>query len=90
VLLVSGLLGCASSPASDASDARITAQVRVRLGQYSELQSPNSLDVQTLHRVVYLRGLMATPFQIRLAGSVAAEVAGVRRVQNLIGLSSGR
>jgi hypothetical protein len=90
VLLLSTLPGCATLPAPDAGDVHITALVKSRLAQYSELQAPNSLDVQTLHRVVYLRGLMATPYQIRLAGSVAGEVAGVRRVENLIGLSSGR
>ena len=58
--------------------------------QYPELQAPNSLDVQTLHRVVYLHGLMGSPFEIALAGSVAGQVPGVRRVENLIGLQSGR
>ena len=69
---------------------RITAEVSARLSQYPELQAPNSLDVQTLHQVVYLRGLMATPFQISLASSVAAEVSGVRRVENLIGLEDAK
>jgi len=90
LLLASTVPGCAALSAPDASDARITALVKSRLAQYSELQAPNSLDVQTLHRVVYLHGLMSTPYEIRLAGSVAGEVAGVRRVENLIGLASGR
>jgi osmotically-inducible protein OsmY len=64
--------------------------VKARLAQYSELQAPNSLDVQTLHQVVYLRGLMETPFQIRLASSLASQVAGVRRVENLIALDNAR
>jgi osmotically-inducible protein OsmY len=87
---VTALSACATLPGSDARDARITAEVNARLAQYVELQAPNALDVQTLHQVVYLRGLMGTPFQVALAGSVAAEVSGVRRVENLIGLENDR
>jgi osmotically-inducible protein OsmY len=46
--------------------------------------------VQTVHGVVYLRGLMATPFEVALASSVAGEVSGVKRVENLIGLENAR
>jgi osmotically-inducible protein OsmY len=90
--LLIGTVACACSwrAAPDVRDARITADVKARLAQYSELQAPNSLDVQTLHQVVYLRGLMGTPFQINLAASVASEVSGVRRVENLIGLQGSR
>jgi len=90
VLLASCAFACAGFQQPDARDARITADVEARLAQYSELQAPNSLDVQTLHQVVYLRGLMATPFQISLASSVASEVSGVRRVENLIGLQGAK
>jgi hypothetical protein len=88
--LVSALSACAALPGSDARDARITVEVYARLAQYAELQAPNSLDVQTLHQVVYLRGLMGTPFQVELAASVAAQAAGVRRVENLIGLDNSK
>jgi osmotically-inducible protein OsmY len=89
-LLGSALSGCAVlSPAQNA-DSRITADVEARLGRYPELQAPNVLDVQTLHGIVYLHGLMGTPFQIRLAASVASQVPGVRRVENLIGLDDSR
>jgi osmotically-inducible protein OsmY len=90
LLLTAALLACAGLPAPDARDARITADVNARLSRYSELQAPNSLDVQTLDGVVYLRGVMDTPFQIQLASSVAGDVAGVRRVENLIGLANSR
>jgi len=90
LLAGSALSACAIFAAPDARDAGITAEVSARLSQYPELQAPNSLDVQTLHQVVYLRGLMATPFQISLASSVAAEVSGVRRVENLIGLEDAK
>ena len=90
LLLGSALSGCAAVGQSAGSDARITAALKARLAQYPELQEPNVLDVQTLHGVVYLRGLMATPFEIGLAGSVAGQVSGVRRVENLIGLENSR
>jgi len=90
LLLGSALCACAAFTEPDARDARITADVTARLAQYPELQAPNSLDVQTLHRVVYLHGLMGSPFEIALAGSLASQVPGVRRVENLIGLQSGR
>jgi osmotically-inducible protein OsmY len=90
LLLGSAATACALLASPDARDARITADVKARLARYSELQAPNSLDVQTLHQVVYLRGLMDTPFQISLASSVASQVSGVRRVENLIGLEDSR
>jgi osmotically-inducible protein OsmY len=64
--------------------------VKARLAEYPELQAPNSLDVQTLHQVVYLRGLMGTPFQVSLASSVASRVPGVRRIENLLSLQDAR
>jgi osmotically-inducible protein OsmY len=90
LLLASALCACATLGEPDTPDARITADVQARLAQYPELQAPNSLDVQTLHRVVYLRGLMGSPFQIQLAGSLARQVPGVRRVENLISLQNAR
>jgi osmotically-inducible protein OsmY len=90
LLLGSVVCACASLGAPDARDTQITADIEARLARYPELQAPNSLDVQTLHRVVYLRGLMGTPFQISLASQVAGEVSGVRRVENLIGLQDSR
>jgi hypothetical protein len=90
LLLAGALSACAAFPKPDPRDAHLTADVEARLEQYAELQAPNSLDVQTFHGVVYLRGLMATPFQVSLASSVAAEVPGVRRVENLIAIDNAR
>jgi BON domain len=90
LLLGSALCACAALGKPDARDVRITADVQARLAQYPELQAPNSVDVQTQHRVVYLHGLMDTPFQSSLASSVASQVPGVRRVENLIGLAGAR
>lgn len=90
IVLASALSACAVVGRPAGGDARITADVKARLGEYPELQEPNVLDVQTVHGVVYLRGLMGTPFQIRLASSVAGQVSGVRRVENLISLDNAR
>jgi osmotically-inducible protein OsmY len=90
LLLGSALCACAVFAKPDARDGRINADVKARLAQYPELQAPNSLDVQTLHGVVYLRGLMGSPFQISLAASVATQVPGVRRVENLISLQDSK
>jgi osmotically-inducible protein OsmY len=90
MLIGSALFGCAATGEPPSADARITAAVNARLAAYPELQQPNELDVQTVHGIVYLRGLMETPFQIRLASSVAGQVSGVRRVENLIGLDNAR
>jgi osmotically-inducible protein OsmY len=90
MLLASALFGCAVVGRIASSDARITEEVKARLAKYPELQEPNDLDVQTVHGVVYLRGLMSTPFEIALASSVAGEVSGVQRVENLIGLENAR
>lgn len=90
LLLGIAVSACATLAEPDARDVQITTEVKARLAQYPELQAPNSLDVQTLHQVVYLRGLMGTPFQISLASSLAGQVAGVRRVENLLSLQDAR
>jgi osmotically-inducible protein OsmY len=78
-----GLEGC---PA----DREITARVRVLLDQYDALEAPNRVSAQTIDRVVYLTGLVETPYQKRLASSVAAQAAGVIRVVNSIALENTR
>jgi osmotically-inducible protein OsmY len=90
MLLGSILSGCAVVGRVASSDARITDEVKAQFAKYPELQEPNDVDVQTVHGVVYLRGLMATPFEVALASSVAGEVSGVKRVENLIGLENAR
>jgi osmotically-inducible protein OsmY len=90
ILLGATLSGCAVVGRIASGDARITNEVKARLAKYPELQAPNDLDVQTVSGVVYLRGMMSTPFEIALASSVAGEVSGVKRVENLIGLENAR
>src|SRR5271154_4550688 len=90
LLLGSTLSGCAVVGRMASGDARNTNEVKAQFAKYPELQEPNEVDVQTVHGVVYLHGLMATPFEIALASSVAGEVSGVKRVENLIGLDNAR
>jgi osmotically-inducible protein OsmY len=68
-------------------DRRITARVRTLFEQHPTLEAPNLVTVQTVDRVVYLKGVVDTPYQQQLATYLARQVAGVARVVNLIGLS---
>jgi osmotically-inducible protein OsmY len=86
--------GCALNakctvPACSA-DAEITAQVRALIDRHPALQAPNSISVQTVDRIVYLRGLVDTPFMSELAQSVALQAKGAARVVNLIGIENER
>jgi osmotically-inducible protein OsmY len=67
-------------------DAQITAAVRARLAEHTELKAPNLVYVSTLDRVVYLSGQVATDLQRETAEELAREVPGVRRVADIISL----
>jgi osmotically-inducible protein OsmY len=71
-------------------DAKITADVRTLFARHPDLEAPNMINVQTVDHVVYLNGLVATPFQQQLAASVAGEAPGVVRVVNSISLDNSR
>lgn len=71
-------------------DAKISAEVQALFDQHPSLEAPNQVYVQTLNQVVYLSGLVDTPFQRRLAESVALEATGVTRVVSTIGVSNER
>jgi osmotically-inducible protein OsmY len=74
--------------APDCKDDRaLTQQVKAALAKQPDLQAPNHVYVQTRDHVVYLSGLVDTPFQRQAAESLAASVPGVTRVANGIGLS---
>ena len=60
------------------------------LAESPALEAPNLISVQTLHGVVYLRGIVSTPYQIAEAGSIAARVVSVSRVQNLLSIDNSR
>jgi hypothetical protein len=68
-------------------DAAISTTVRARLAQRPEFGS-SEVSVQTYQGVVYLRGLVSTPYQISIAGEIAAAVPGVTSVQNLLAVEN--
>jgi osmotically-inducible protein OsmY len=94
VCLAAVLAGCAPfgkcGPGECSADAKITTEVRTLLAQSSALAAPNQISVQTIHGVVYLRGLVSTPYQIAEAGSIAGQAAGVTNVQNLLTIDNSR
>ncbi len=70
-------------------DAEITAQVQALFAQHPTIEPPNILNVQTRDGVVYLTGIVDTDYQRKLAGDVALQTPGVKKVVNSIGLSGG-
>jgi osmotically-inducible protein OsmY len=80
------LCGCATFQKCGISgcpgDAQITAGVRALYAQHPELGT--GIEVQTLDHVVYLYGLVDTPFDSEIAKSVALEAPGVARVVSSI------
>lgn len=91
VILMGALGGCAAYQKCSAGgcpgDAEITAAVQAAYMQHAELQAPNVINVQTINRVVYLYGLVATDLQRQTAESVAKQVPNVAKVVNSIGTS---
>jgi osmotically-inducible protein OsmY len=67
-------------------DADLSAKVQSQFSRYAALQPPNMIRIQTFDRVVYLTGIVNTTIVRELAGSVAADVPGVRRVVDSISL----
>jgi osmotically-inducible protein OsmY len=92
-LLAVSLLGCAAPRCgADAcrNDARIAAEVRAQIARHVELAAPNQVDIQVIDGVVYLRGLVSTPYQQGLAAELAGEAHGVVRVVNEVALDNSR
>ena len=83
------LSGCAVFPHSSNPpvDQKITADVDAQFEQHAELEAPNLLRVQTINRIVYLNGTVATGLQRAYAESVANEVPGVAKVVNSIAIA---
>lgn len=80
------LEGCRNQACSE--DRRISGEVRALLEGHAALEAPNRVSVQTLDRVVYLNGLVDTPYEKELAGALARQAAGSARVVNLIGVNN--
>jgi BON domain len=79
--------GCGIEGCRD--DRRISGEVRALLEGHPGLEPPNRVTVQTLDRVVYLNGLVDTPYEKELAEALARQASGTARVVNLIGVSNG-
>jgi osmotically-inducible protein OsmY len=94
ICLAAALAGCAPFGKCGlrecSADAKISAEVRTLLAQSPSLGAPNLISVQTIHGVVYLRGLVSTPYQIAEAGSIAERAAGVTNVQNMVSIDNSR
>ncbi len=67
-------------------DAAISAAVRARLDQHTELLAPNRVYVKSLDGVVYLSGEVVTDTQRLDAVDIARATPGVARVVDLISL----
>ncbi|HMK86668.1 MAG TPA: BON domain-containing protein [Steroidobacteraceae bacterium] len=78
-----GLAGCPE-------DARITGEVRALYDENPALEAPSSISVQTVDGVVYLKGIVGTPYMRELAGSLALEAKGATRVANLIAVENSK
>jgi osmotically-inducible protein OsmY len=72
------------------ADATISGEVRALFAQSAALGPPNLITIQTVRGVVYLRGLVSTPYQIAEAGSLAGGAPGVSNVQNLLSIDNAR
>jgi osmotically-inducible protein OsmY len=91
--IVTSLAGCAGIGRCGIEgcpeDRSISAEVRALLDEHPELGTPNVVRVQTIDRVVYLRGLVGTPYQKRLAEAIASQADGAARIVNTIGVDNG-
>jgi osmotically-inducible protein OsmY len=69
-------------------DAGITTAVQSKLHEHSEFEGLGMIGVKTVNNVVYLNGIVSTPFQREVAESVAREVPGVKRVISSIAVDN--
>jgi osmotically-inducible protein OsmY len=94
VCLTVALTGCAAFGKCGlrecAADAKISDEVRTLLAQSPALGAPNQISVQTIHGVVYLRGLVSTPYLIGEAVSIAEQAPGVTDVRNLLYIDNSK
>jgi hyperosmotically inducible periplasmic protein len=71
------------------ADAEITSNIESSIRERSEL-TDWTIEVQTIHGVVYLHGLVDTVVQRDLVESIARETRGVEGVENSIELRNAR
>jgi osmotically-inducible protein OsmY len=87
ILLGGALSGCATFGDCDTdtcrNDAKLTSEVRAAIDRHPELGDPDSIQVQTSNRVVYLNGELDDVARSDV-GSLARQVPGVDSVVNAI------
>lgn len=93
VALCIGIVGCASHPKrvveERVDDTAITSRIRAKLANDATLHLFR-INVDTRQGVVTLSGVLPTEERKRRAGELAAEVAGVRQVENLLQVGQTR
>ena len=93
VCLTAALTGCAAFGKCGlrecADDAKISDEVRTLLAQSPAFEA-NQISVQTVNGVVYLRGLVSTPYLIGEAQSIAEQAPGVTDVRNLLYIDNSK
>ncbi len=91
LITLSTVGACAAGPHStNAEDGAITARVQAVLQESVPLQAPNLVTVQTVKHVVYLRGLVGTPYQRELANSLATQASEGLLVVNMVAVENNR
>jgi len=94
IVCTAALTGCAAfgkcGSAACTADAKISDEVRTLLAQSPALGAPGQISVQTIHGVVYLRGLVSTPYLISEAESIAEQAPGVTGVRNLLYIDNSK
>jgi osmotically-inducible protein OsmY len=80
---INRIFTCSASASTGRTNATSSCpSSKALFDQHPELGT--SIDVQTLDHVVYLYGLVDTPFQSEIAKSVAVDAPGVARVVSSI------
>ena len=83
IVWTAALTGCAAvgkcGPGDCTADEKISDEVRTLLAQSPALGAPGQISVQTIHGVVYLRGLVSTPYLISEAASSSRVSLAVNR-----------
>lgn len=94
IVLTAALSGCVAFGKCGlrecTEDAKISDEVRILLAQSPALGAPNLISVQTIHGVVYLKGLVSTPYLIAEAESIAQRAPGVTEVRNLLYIDNAK
>ena len=87
--VATGLSGVAAAATCGAcgDDAQIETSIKASFQKLPYLGAPNSIQVQTLHHVVYLTGEVSTGLMSRTAAEIAHGTPSVERVVNTISVT---